>query len=84
MSQDRLSGLALLNIHQELDIPVKVIIDCFVNSKNRNLDILYIFKIYLIFLIYNDNLTIWSNYLFIFFFMKEYIVWDLILLINSN
>jgi len=40
LSQDCFSGLALLDIHQQLDISVEAIIDHFANSKNSNLDLI--------------------------------------------
>ena len=38
MSQDRLCGLALLNIHRENNISIDDIIERFANSKKRHLD----------------------------------------------
>ena len=38
MSADRLSSLALLHVHRDMDVGVDVVLDTFAGAKNRKLD----------------------------------------------
>jgi hypothetical protein len=40
MGQDRLVGLALLNIHRNRDIQIDEVIDMFAATKKRNIDLI--------------------------------------------
>jgi len=40
MSEDRLVGLALLNVHNDIEILPDEVIDQFAKSKNRKLDLI--------------------------------------------
>lgn len=37
-SENRLNGLALLNIHRDIDLDINLLIDVFANKKERRLD----------------------------------------------
>lgn len=40
MGEERLVGLALLNVHQDIQISLNEVIDHFANSKKRKLDLM--------------------------------------------